>query len=167
MSAPSTEDERCPRCDRRECNIGRVGLNRPETRGDYVGCVSNVVDWRQRYLATHQKLSDARAALRPLQELLAYAVLVHPMPWRIDQDWTKEVLDRNGDCVAKFMTVAEAQELIDAAMALKTAQSTDEQVEAFINGDDRALTTPAPVAVPATHDGSQCAHGNEDCGICT
>lgn len=114
-----------------------------------------------------QKLSDSRAALRPLQELLAYAVLIHPMPWRVDQDWTKEVLDNKGACVAKFMTVAEAQSLIDAAVAFKAAQPTKEQFEAFIAGDDHALAAPAPVAAPATHDGSQCAHGNEDCGICT
>jgi hypothetical protein len=39
----------------------------------------------------------------------------HPLPWRIEEDWTLEVTDVNHHVVLKCMTVEEANELIGFA----------------------------------------------------
>lgn len=39
----------------------------------------------------------------------------HPLPWRIDHDWTVEVLDAKGRCVTKLKTQADAEAFIHFA----------------------------------------------------
>jgi hypothetical protein len=53
------------------------------------------------------------------KELLFRQLMKHPLPWTIDQDWTWEVLDSKGNCIAKFQTHGDAQAMIDAANALQ------------------------------------------------
>lgn len=35
-------------------------------------------------------------------DVVREAVAKHPMPWKVEADWTWEVIDANGDIVAKF-----------------------------------------------------------------
>ena len=53
----------------------------------------------------------ARHLVRPL-------IARHPLPWRVDYDWTVEVYDANDQIVIKLMTAAQAQELIEFANEL-------------------------------------------------
>lgn len=53
----------------------------------------------------------ARHLVRPL-------IAKHPLPWRIDYDWTVEVYDANGGIVMKLMNDAQAQELLAFATEL-------------------------------------------------
>ena len=43
----------------------------------------------------------------------------HPLPWIIEEDWTKEVLAADGCCVGKFQTYADAQRFIDSAEGIE------------------------------------------------
>jgi hypothetical protein len=42
----------------------------------------------------------------------------HPLPWRIEHDWTVEVIDANNRVVEKFMNDAMANDLIAAAVVV-------------------------------------------------
>lgn len=42
----------------------------------------------------------------------------HPLPWRLERDWTWEVIDADNTCFAKFQSDAAGQELIDFAVKL-------------------------------------------------
>lgn len=53
----------------------------------------------------------ARHLVRPL-------IRKHPLPWRVEYDWTVEVYDAKGQIVIKLMTAVQAQELIDFAIEL-------------------------------------------------
>ena len=50
----------------------------------------------------------ARHLVRPL-------IAKHPLPWRLDFDWTVEVYDAKDQLVIKLMTGVQAQELIEFA----------------------------------------------------
>lgn len=70
------------------------------------------------------------------RELLFRQIMKHPLPWRIDEDWTKEVIAADGACIAKFQTYAQAQEMIDAAEALRAylierTKKADEEIRAL------------------------------------
>jgi hypothetical protein len=52
-----------------------------------------------------------------LQDQLIWSIILnHPLPWRIEQDWTVEVIDFKGNIVAKFMTFSAAEEIIEIAI---------------------------------------------------
>jgi hypothetical protein len=53
------------------------------------------------------------------KELLFRQLMKHPLPWKVDQDWTWEVLAADGACIAKFQTCHQAEEMIAAAEALQ------------------------------------------------
>lgn len=53
----------------------------------------------------------ARHLVRPL-------IRRHPLPWRLDYDWTVEVLDAKDQIVIKLMTAELARELIEFANEL-------------------------------------------------
>jgi len=54
--------------------------------------------------------------MRSPQQLLAIEVwVVHPLPWRIEHDWTVEVHAADGHIVAKCQSVEEAESVIDWA----------------------------------------------------
>ena len=50
-----------------------------------------------------------------LRELLFQALLNHPLPWRIEQDWTYEVTASDDYIIAKCRTRQEAEEFISFA----------------------------------------------------
>jgi hypothetical protein len=50
----------------------------------------------------------------------------HPLPWRIDYDWTVEVYDAKDQIVIKLMTAAQAQELIEFASELAAQDARGE-----------------------------------------
>lgn len=39
----------------------------------------------------------------------------HPLPWRIELDWTVELYDANNQCIDKYMQVAHAEQVIKLA----------------------------------------------------
>lgn len=53
----------------------------------------------------------ARHLVRPL-------IARHPLPWRVEYDWTVEVYDAKDQIVMKLMNDAQAQELITFATEL-------------------------------------------------
>lgn len=53
----------------------------------------------------------ARHLVRPL-------IAKHPLPWRLDYDWTVEVYDAKGGLVMKLMNDTQAQELLAFATEL-------------------------------------------------
>jgi hypothetical protein len=53
----------------------------------------------------------ARHLVRPL-------IAKHPLPWRLEYDWTIEVYDTKGGLVMKLMNDAQAQELLAFATEL-------------------------------------------------
>ena len=53
----------------------------------------------------------ARHVVRPL-------IRKHPLPWRLEYDWTVEVYDAKGGLVMKLMNDAQAQELLAFATEL-------------------------------------------------
>src|SRR5260221_707216 len=53
------------------------------------------------------------------KELLFRQLMKHPLPWKIDQDWTYEVIDAKNNCIAKFQSCHQAEEMIAAAEALQ------------------------------------------------
>lgn len=65
----------------------------------------------------------ARHLVRPL-------ITKHPLPWRLDYDWTVEVYDMNDQIVIKLMTAVQAQELIAFANELA---AYDAKGEAEVN----------------------------------
>ena len=53
----------------------------------------------------------ARHLVRPL-------IAKHPLPWRVEYDWTAEVYDAKECLVIKLMNATQAQELIEFATEL-------------------------------------------------
>lgn len=53
------------------------------------------------------------------KELLFRQLMKHPLPWKIDQDWTWEVIAADGACLAKFIYPHQAEEMVSAAEALQ------------------------------------------------
>ena len=53
------------------------------------------------------------------RELLYRQIMKHPLPWKVEQDWTWEVIAANGTCLAKFRFQHQAEEMVAAAEALR------------------------------------------------
>jgi hypothetical protein len=53
------------------------------------------------------------------KELLFRQMMKHPLPWKVEQDWTWEVIAADGACIAKFQTWSDAQVMVSAAEALQ------------------------------------------------
>lgn len=60
-----------------------------------------------------------------LRFVLLHALLSHPLPWRVDQDWTWEVLAADGATIAKCRTPEQAQAVVSLAerMAAEMAEA--------------------------------------------
>lgn len=59
-----------------------------------------------------------------LGEVLFQQALRHPLPWRVESDWTEEVITSDGYCIAKCRTRAEAQAIIVVATERAAAPSS-------------------------------------------
>jgi len=75
--------------------------------------------------------TDAAEALDIVDDLVRYAMNTHPLPWRIEDDWTREVTAADGAIVAKCMTFARAEAIIAAAerIAADRAKHADDFAE--------------------------------------
>lgn len=51
-----------------------------------------------------------------VRELVRPLIDRHPLPWRIDHDWTVEVVDANGECVTKLVSRDMAERFIAIAI---------------------------------------------------
>ena len=62
-------------------------------------------------------MSTAQAMLHPSQNLRSNADLIaqHPQPWRVERNWSYEVLDANDAVVDKFPSQADAENFISQA----------------------------------------------------
>lgn len=58
------------------------------------------------------KAPDAREILLPV---LDHLLLTHPLPWRMEQDWTLEVVASDRAIIAKCRSSEEAQAIIEHA----------------------------------------------------
>jgi hypothetical protein len=61
----------------------------------------------------------ARYLVRPL-------IAKHPLPWRLDYDWTVEVYDAKGQLVMKLMNATQALELLTFATELAAYDAAGE-----------------------------------------
>lgn len=105
------------------------------------------------------------------RELLYRQIKKHPLPWKVDQDWTWEVIAADGTCLAKFQTCSQAEEMVAAAEALQayvieSTKKADEELKAlgyedlFAALDKEDITEPKPKAHNLMHpDGPKCACG--------
>lgn len=55
---------------------------------------------------------------RLCRELVFQNMLQHPLPWRVEQDWTSEVLASDGYCIAKCSAV-DAKEVVAFAQEIE------------------------------------------------
>lgn len=59
-----------------------------------------------------------------ISALVFHAMWEHHLPWRIEHDWTVEVIAADGHVVAKCMSLDAAQLIIDAALRIKELVKT-------------------------------------------
>lgn len=91
---------------------------------------------------TRSTPEEYRAAMREanqrlhaelLGEVLFQQALRHPLPWRVESDWTEEVITSDGYCIAKCRTQAEAQAII----AVATERATPPRQRLSTNEEER------------------------------
>lgn len=102
------------------------------------------------------------------RELLFRQLMKHPLPWTVDQDWTFEVLDSKGACIAKFQRSDQAEEMIAAAEALQaylveSQRKADEELRAlgysdFFDAVDKEEVVSSPVVGSAFSSEETNAH---------
>jgi hypothetical protein len=61
---------------------------------------------------------------RLLRYFVRQAIDQHPLPWRVDRDWTYELIDRDGELVVKCQTPEDAYGLIELAFQLNAESKT-------------------------------------------
>ena len=76
-------------------------------------------------------------ALRELadvaNDVVRHALLHHPLPWRIEDDWTREVTAADGTIIAKCMTFARAEAVIALATAIRAElDAPDAETDALL-----------------------------------
>lgn len=60
-------------------------------------------------------MSGESKTANPLLPILDTLLLNHPLPWRVERDWSHEVGAEDGTIVAKCMTYEEAETIVDYA----------------------------------------------------
>lgn len=66
--------------------------------------------------------------------LLVNRILAHPLPWRIERDWTYEVIAHDGAIIAKCPNYEEAAIIVDWANNLdRELKNID--IESILNAD--------------------------------
>lgn len=53
------------------------------------------------------------------RELVWNQVLYHPLPWRIESDWTEDVIASDGHIVAKCRSHSDAMEIVELAEKIR------------------------------------------------
>lgn len=70
-------------------------------------------------------------------DLVLSALLAHPLPWRVEQDWTHEVTAADGTIIAKCMTYDRAAAIVAMAQAIRADLDTPtEEAATDGKGDD-------------------------------
>lgn len=78
---------------------------------------------------TAEYLRQENARLRTVvDDLVRHALLAHPLPWRVERDWTHEVTAKDGAILAKCMTPARAEAVV--AEAVRVRAELDEAADA-------------------------------------
>jgi len=68
-----------------------------------------------------------------LREVFFQVLLVHPLPWKVERDWTYEVIANDGVIVAKCKSNEDAETVIEFAKEFKAKLDADgEKVEEFL-----------------------------------
>jgi hypothetical protein len=78
--------------------------------------------------------TDQSSASDLLERVLFQQTLQHQLPWRVESDWTEEVITSDGYCIAKCQTLEEAVSIIAVAMVAAGRAASDED-EAERNTD--------------------------------
>jgi hypothetical protein len=63
-----------------------------------------------------------------LRQLLSNMVIEHPLPWKVEQDWTWEVYDASGKLVVKLGSYDAATTL------LEKAESARKRIDSALDG---------------------------------
>lgn len=63
------------------------------------------------------------------REMVFHQTLDHPLPWRVDEDWTHEVRASDGYVVAKCPTREQAEQIIALANHIKASIGEFDQLE--------------------------------------
>ena len=66
--------------------------------------------------------------------LLLHQIITNPLPWRIERDWTYEVIAHNGAVIAKCQNYEEAAIILDLANNLGRELSNID-IESILNAD--------------------------------
>lgn len=69
-------------------------------------------------------MPSAQERLDLLTRLLAQQLLDHPLPWRVERDWTHEVIAADKTVIAKFPNTEEAAKFIELAEEHKRMSAT-------------------------------------------
>jgi hypothetical protein len=62
-----------------------------------------------------------------LRDVVFQLTLKHPLPWRVESDWTEEVVASDGHCIAKCAETETAEAIIATAnrIAAELKQASD------------------------------------------
>ncbi len=65
-------------------------------------------------------MSDDKSLIEKiLREVIFHQMISNPLPWRIEQDWTVEVIAANNPIIAKCKDRAVAEEILKIAEGLR------------------------------------------------
>lgn len=67
--------------------------------------------------------------LRVLRAFVRQALDHHPLPWRVDRDWTYEVIDNDDELVIKLATPEDAQTVVDLAKEIAAVRKELEELD--------------------------------------
>jgi stress response protein YsnF len=87
--------------------------------------------------ATNERVLDGLFDMeQACQSILKPILTAHPLPWRVEQDWTHEVIAADGYTVAKCMTASEAQLIVVEAV------NVDRDATAALAAIDKEMEAP-------------------------
>lgn len=72
-----------------------------------------------------------------IRDLLFTHYHSHPLPWRIEEDWTREVTAADGFIIAKCANIEEAQIIIDAMEKLDKDLKTPIDLTKYLESIDK------------------------------
>lgn len=115
-----------------ETTAEQVGLLRLEARGWQDQCESTTDDAGDQLIALDAEVTRLRDVAH---DVVWHAMLHHPLPWRVERDWTHEVTAADGTIVAKCMTHERAAAIIATAERIAATLAAH-------SGEDAAQVTP-------------------------
>ena len=76
-----------------------------------------------------------------LDQLLFSQMLLHPLPWRVEPDWTQEVVASDGATIAKCADELMATSIVEAAAQLQASLEAEWALIACPHCDDGQIST--------------------------